>query len=133
MAGGKPAPANQKKAGPGVTKTAGDAAKGVSGTAKGVAKDASETANGAVGNLAQTGKTTVGAIKRGDIKGVGSGLAKGTGATVGAAGQGVSFFIPSRVSLADGMSRLERLYQGLERVSTPQCEFLDSKVMREYF
>lgn len=69
--------------------TASDAAKNIGGTAQGVAKDASSTANGAVGNLTQTGKTTAGAIKRGDIKGVGSGLAKGTGATVGAAGQGV--------------------------------------------
>lgn len=61
-----------------------------------MAKDASGTANGAVGNLAQTGKTTAGAIKRGDVKGVGTGLAKGTGATVGAAGQGVRTSFPLR-------------------------------------
>lgn len=99
--GGKAAPATKKinKVGSGAVDTAGNAAKNVSGTAQGAAKDVSGTASGAAGNLAKTGKVPAGAVGRGDFKGTGKALAKGTGATVGAAGQGVRF--PSMLRTVD--------------------------------
>lgn len=57
------------------------------------------------------------------MKGAGAGLAKGTGATVGAAGQGVWFALSTKTKQVLTMvHRLEKAYLVLEKAWTQQCK-----------
>ena len=54
-----------------------DTGVGVTGTAARTTGNVTKTGGGVVGNLAKTGGQTGAAVKRGDVKGAATGLAKG--------------------------------------------------------